>query len=176
MELPAIHSRAGGETAGASMGESGSVQRQGSGPGQAQRRAINLAVLAGALILLGLVAAAVYRMNRTRAASARPPAAADQPGAPRGGRAVTAAVPIKLTPQARVAAERYRCVCGCNDPLSTCTCSRTPGSRDMKEYLQELVDQREGMQEIDRAMVERYGAAALLSNPPSESGTSGPDR
>src|SRR5262249_39785561 len=68
---------------------------------------------------------------------------------------------VALSPQARVLAERIKCVCGCNDPLVICTCKKTPGSQDMKKYLQELVDAGKTPGEIESAMVARYGPKAL---------------
>ena len=64
-----------------------------------------------------------------------------------------------LTPQARLLAERLVCVCGCDDILATCTCTETPGSRDMKKYLQQLVDEGKNPLEVENAMVARYGEA-----------------
>jgi cytochrome c-type biogenesis protein CcmH/NrfF len=128
-------------------------------------RAINLAVVAGVIVLIGLVAFAIFRQRQhaPSGAAAEDAAAAGGAGEP-GGTAITAAT-ITLTPEARIAAERYRCVCGCNDPLNVCTCTRTPGSIDMKKAVQELVDQKKMPAEIDQAMVARYGEAVLLSNP-----------
>jgi cytochrome c-type biogenesis protein CcmH/NrfF len=122
--------------------------------------------VAGAVVLIGLVAFALYRRSQS-AVPAEAPAAGDQApeAAPAEGTAITAVVPIRLTPEASVAAERYRCVCGCNDPLSVCTCTETPGSRDMKTYLQSLVDEKRPMGEIDAAMVAKYGGLVLLSTP-----------
>ena len=68
---------------------------------------------------------------------------------------------VALSPQARVLAERIKCVCGCNDQLSICTCKKTPGSQDMKKYLQELVNAGKTPGEIESAMVARYGPKAL---------------
>jgi hypothetical protein len=62
-------------------------------------------------------------------------------------------------------AERYRCVCGCNDPLGLCTCRLSRGSEEMKTELKTLTDQHLLPEEIDRAMTAKFGAAALLSNP-----------
>jgi cytochrome c-type biogenesis protein CcmH/NrfF len=110
----------------------------------------------------------LYRKGATNPAPEAAPEA--EPGAGEGaepgpGTAITAAS-VALSPEAQIATERYRCVCSCNDPLSVCTCVQKPGSIDMKEYVQELVDQKKTPAEIDRAMVERYGEGVLLSQPP----------
>lgn len=68
---------------------------------------------------------------------------------------------VALTPQARMLAERYMCVCGCGDILSTCSCLKTPGSRDMKQLLQRLVDEGKSPSEIKTEMVAVYGQAAI---------------
>ncbi len=91
-----------------------------------------------------------------------PPAAGQAPAASSSGGVVTAVLDdIALSPKARLLAERFRCVCGCNDLLSVCTCNKTPGSRDMKQYLQQLVDEGKGTTEIEKAMVARYGPDVL---------------
>jgi cytochrome c-type biogenesis CcmH protein len=139
---------------------------------------VNLAAVVGGVILIGLVALALYRRNNPPA----PPGAVapsgsgatDAPMPPEGGAPITATVPVRLSPEASIIAERYRCVCSCNDPLSECTCAQKPGSNDMKSYVQELVDQKKTGREIDEAMVARYGAAALLSNPPAAARASQP--
>ena len=135
-------------------------------------RGTNIAVIAAGVILIGLVAVAVYRMNRTNHPSGNGIVSVDGSGAPVTGSTVSAPLPVDLSPQAQVASERYRCVCGCNDPLSECTCTQTPGSYDMKEHLQSLVDAGMSLEELDQGMVERYGDQALLSNPFQE--TAGP--
>src|SRR5262245_9716379 len=129
-------------------------------------RTVNVAVLAGAVVLIGLVAFALYRRNH--AGPAQPPTEAGAPAqpadasVPEQGTPIAAQVPIHLTPEASIIAERYHCVCSCNDPLTVCTCSKTPGSRDMKQYVQELVNQKKSGKEIDAAMAARYGPNVLI--------------
>lgn len=152
-------------------------------PQPGRPRPVNLAIVAGGAILLGLVALSLYR--RTAQAPAEPSGAAAgqdpgaaSPAATEGqaqGTLITA-VAMNLTPEASIIAERYRCVCSCNDPLSVCTCTLTPGSIDMKKYVQELVSQKKTAGEVDEAMVARYGEAVLLSNAPAPSGQPAPAR
>jgi len=78
-----------------------------------------------------------------------------------GGTVSTTIEDIALSPKARLMAERLKCVCGCNDILATCTCKKTPGSRDMKKYLQELVTAGKTPSEVESAMVARYGEKVL---------------
>jgi hypothetical protein len=123
--------------------------------------------VAGAVVLIGLVAFALYRNSLPGAPSA-PPASSPTPApgggtqSPAQGTPITAPLPVRLTPEASIIAERYRCVCSCNDPLNVCTCSKTPGSRDMRLYVQQLVDKKMSGPEIDKAMIDRYGAGVLI--------------
>jgi Cytochrome C biogenesis protein len=142
-------------------------------PGQDTRspRSVNLAAVAGGIVLIGLVAFALYRKERPVAPPITVPpagaAAAAEPNAPAvlEGTAIGVPIPMHLTPEAAIIAERYRCVCGCNLPLNACTCSNTPGSRDMKALVQQLVDEKKTGAEIDAAMVARFGEKALMSHP-----------
>ncbi len=142
-----------------------------------QPRLISLVAVAGAVILIGLVSFALYRRSHPAGPSPEPapaegePAQAREQATPIVGTPIAAPVPVRLTPEASIVAERYRCICSCNDPLNVCTCTRTPGSRDMKMYVQELVDQKKSGKQADEAMVARYGPAVLLSNPPATPAT-----
>jgi hypothetical protein len=131
--------------------------------------------VAGAVIVIGLVSFALYRRSHQAPQVAEPVQAgggeaagqdAGAAGTPVAGTPIAAPLPIRLSPEASIAAERYRCICSCNDPLNVCTCTRTPGSRDMKTYVQELVNQKKSGKEIDAAMIARYGAGVLQSNAP----------
>ena len=142
---------------------------QGAGGPPAPPRLANLVVVAGAVVLIGLVAFALYRNSHPGAPAAPPgPAATPAPAAgtenPAQGTPIAAPLPVRLTPEASILAERYRCVCSCNDPLNVCTCTKTPGSRDMRLYVQELVDKKKTGAEIDAAMVGRYGPAVLIAS------------
>ena len=150
------------ETEGGDRGGAGTPPRT-----PEQPRLVNLAAVAGAVVLVGLVAFALYRKSHP---AAPPPATAPAGGAgqgetgtgPAAGTPISAPLPVRLTPEATIIAERYRCVCSCNDPLNVCTCTKTPGSRDMRTYVQELVNQKKTGGEIDAAMVARYGANVLM--------------
>jgi len=151
-----------------------------------QNRPVPMAAIAGAIILVGLVAFALYRRGLTTPTMAPPaepsapaaapapapapapadaaaPAPGDAAGAPQGT-AIAAQVPTRLSPEASVLAERYRCVCGCNLTLSVCTCRNDKGSEDMKKALNVLVDQHKSPAEADQAMAAQFGPVALLSN------------
>ena len=150
------------ETQGTKSGTPGRPE----GPGD-QPRAINLAVVVGGVVLIGLVAFALYRRSHPPAPppAAAAPAHAGEPAAPEKGTPIAAQIPIHLTPEATIIAERYRCVCSCNDPLNVCTCSKTPGSRDMRQYVQQLVNEKKSWKEIDEAMASRYGPSVLIATP-----------
>jgi hypothetical protein len=96
-------------------------------------------------------------------AGAAAPAPGDAASAPQGT-SIAAQVPTRLSPEASVLAERYRCVCGCNLTLSVCTCRNDKGSEDMKKALNVLVDQHKSPAEADQAMAAQFGPVALLSN------------
>ncbi|HYS03765.1 MAG TPA: cytochrome c-type biogenesis protein CcmH [Candidatus Dormibacteraeota bacterium] len=140
---------------------------QGAGRPPAQPRLANLVVVAGAVVLIGLVAFALYRKSHTGAPGAAPEPSATPAQAgtenPAQGTPISAPLPVRLSPEASIIAERYRCVCSCNDLLNVCTCSKTPGSRDMRLYVQELVNAKKTGQEIDAAMVGRYGSGVLVA-------------
>ncbi|HEU4402898.1 MAG TPA: cytochrome c-type biogenesis protein CcmH [Candidatus Polarisedimenticolia bacterium] len=127
-------------------------------------RSTSLAAVAGVVILIGLGAFALYRRSRLEPPPDAP-AAAPAATTPPAGTPITAIVPFKLSPEASVLAERYRCICNCNLALNVCTCSKTPGSNDIKAYLQERVNEKKTAAEIDQEMVAKYGEQVLMSNP-----------
>ncbi len=116
------------------MDESQGADRSGTqGPGRppAQPRLANLVVVAGAIILIGLVAFALYR-NSHPGAPAAPPEASATPAQTAGtenpvqGTPIAAQLPVRLTPEASIIAERYRCVCSCKDPRDRPLSQRSP--------------------------------------------------
>lgn len=123
------------------------------------------AAVAGLVLLVGIVGFALVRRQSPQPtppqAEAEAPAAADTT-------LIKAEVPALLSPEARIMTERYRCVCGCDDRLSVCTCQNTPGSRDMKAYVEELVSAGRSIRDIDQAMIERYGKQVLYDAPEGE--------
>jgi hypothetical protein len=136
--------------------------------GAAPQRTVPVAALAGAVVLIGLVGFALYRRGTTSTpATAETPAAAATDGATPAeqGTPIVAKAPYRLSPEAAILAERYRCICGCNDNLSVCTCRNPNGSEDMKRHVQELADAGKTPEEADAAMEEKFGAASLLKNP-----------
>ena len=144
---------------------------EGGGRPPAGTRTLPVAAIAGALILVGLVGVALYRRSTGATGAPAPPdGAAPETGAASppdagGGATISVKAPVRLSPEAAILAERFRCVCGCNDPLPICTCRNPNGSEDMKTFLQDLARQGLVPDEVDRKMSEKFGAAALLSNP-----------
>ena len=116
------------------------------------------AAVAGLVLLVGIVGFALVRRQSPQSpgpqAEAKPSAAADTT-------LIKAEIPALLSPEARIMTERYRCVCGCGDRLSVCTCQNIPGSRDMKAYVEEMVSAGRSIRDIDQAMIERYGEQVL---------------
>ncbi len=157
------------------MQETGGEERAGGAPPARppeQPRVVNLAAVAAFVVLIGLVAFALYRKGHPVApapetAPAGPAAKQESGTGPAAGTAITATLPVRLTPEATIIAERYRCVCSCNDPLNVCTCTKTPGSHDMRTYVQELVNQKKSGKEIDAAMIARYGPNVVMSGAPA---------
>jgi hypothetical protein len=127
-------------------------------------RTVPVAALAGAVVLIGLVGFALYRRGTTTSPAAPPPAS-DGAAATEQGTPIVATAPFRLSPEAAILAERYRCICGCNDNLSVCTCRNPNGSEDMKRHLQGLADEGKTPEEADAAMEAKFGAASLLKNP-----------
>jgi len=119
-------------------------------------------------ISAGMIAFALYvRMRGETAGNAADtsPVAASMDG-PEAGSTVgnTPVLPVllDLSPETRIAAQRYRCICGCPDTLSACKCSKDPGGITMKNHLQGLVDRALSTEELDREMVRNYGEEVLL--------------
>jgi hypothetical protein len=136
------------------------------------KRPLPVAAIAGAVILVGLVGFALYRRSAAPPTGESAPAAEVTPGETTasgeqaaGGTAIRATPPVHLSPEAAVLAERYRCVCGCNDPLGLCTCNLPNGSDDMRLFLEDQAQQHRTPEEIDREMTARFGPEALLTNP-----------
>ncbi len=92
-----------------------------------------------------------------------PPAGAPEVEGPAGGAGPVTAVAtdIRLSPAARVLAEKFMCVCGCEMLLAECTCKKDPGGISMKKHLQSLVDRRLSPPEVSDEMVRAYGSAVL---------------
>ena len=119
-------------------------------------------------ISAGIVAFALYeRMRGETAGEAAEtfPVLAPTDG-PEAGSVVreTLVLPVQLdlSPETRIAAERYRCICGCPDTLSACTCTKDPGGITMKNHLQGLVDRGLSTGELDQEMLKKYGEEVLL--------------
>ncbi len=99
-----------------------------------------------------------------RAGAGDEQAAAGSPapaGIPPAGAVSARVSEVVLSPRAQVYAEKFKCACGCGHYLAECFCQNTPGSIDMKQYLQSLVDQGLTPGEVEEAMVERYGPGVL---------------
>lgn len=154
--------------AGEGMSEAGETGGPQADSGVRAPRTVPVAALAGAVVLIGLVGFALYRRGTTSAPGAAPaPATADSGAAPtdEGGTPIVAQTPFRLSPEASILAERYRCVCGCNDNLSVCTCRNPNAAEDMKRLLQGLANEGKTPEEADAAMEAKFGAASLLKNP-----------
>ena len=54
------------------------------------------------------------------------------------------------------------CICDCKMKLLPCTCEEVRGSKEIKEFVQELVEQGLSKSEVMDSLVERYGQAVLI--------------
>ena len=122
-------------------------------------------------LLVAVVAVAVVALGLLQKSSPGE-AAAPVPKSPAIGTTVVEQVSVPvlgdLSPETRVAAERFRCICGCPDILSACLCTKNPGGITMKNTLQALVDRGLTGDDLDRTMVEKYGPEVLLFAPAHE--------
>lgn len=133
-------------------------------PPPAPRRRGGWAVLA--VLFAGAAVAGFLLYRRTAAGTAR--AGAEAGGAPPSG-ALIATLPVQLSPKAAVIADRFRCLCGeCTDTLGACTCTRDKGSNEMKTALNQIVEEKKTIPEIEAAMAARFGPGVFVSAPASE--------
>lgn len=111
------------------------------------------------LVFVGAAIAGAFLYKRT---AGRPPSAQAASAPPPG--TLIASVTVQLKPKAAIIADRYNCLCGdCHDTLGACTCTRDRGSNEMKTALNQIVEEKKTLEEIDAAMVARYGSRVLVS-------------
>jgi len=109
------------------------------------------------------------RAAELQAGAPVPAAEADRGAAPSGkgapaspaGSVEVSISDVILSAPAKIQAEKFKCVCGCNMTLAECNCQKTPGGLEMKQFLQSLVDRGLSPADIERAMVEKYGPAVI---------------
>src|SRR6266446_6620573 len=77
----------------------------------------NLAAVAGAIVLILLLGLALYRRHHARTAPGEEGGEVPAESTPPKGTPSTAVLPYRLSPEASIIAERYRCVCGCAELL-----------------------------------------------------------
>jgi len=54
------------------------------------------------------------------------------------------------------------CICGCKMELLPCTCEEARGSKEIKQFVQKMVDEGLSKSEGIGQLVERYGRAILI--------------
>lgn len=70
---------------------------------------------------------------------------------------------VKLNPEAIEIVRELNCICGkCQMELLTCTCEELNGSRELKIFVQKLVDDGLSKSEAIAHLVERYGQGILI--------------
>ncbi len=142
--------------------ENPNVPEGATAPGPSRRRA-NLALIL-ILVLAGIAAVVLLRPAR-RTGAPDPQAPAPEAGqVPRG----IIAVLVKLSPEAALVADRYRCPCGDGqETLGKYDCADDDAGDEMKTTLNRIVAEQKSLAAIDDAMVEKYGPAVLASSLPS---------
>jgi len=60
--------------------------------------------------------------------------------------------------------KELNCICGCKMELLPCTCEELRGSKEIKHFVQTLVDEGLLKSEVVGRVVEKYGQAVLIRN------------
>jgi len=74
-----------------------------------------------------------------------------------GAQSLSPALDVKATE----IINELNCVCGCKMVLSTCTCEEVKGSREIRFFVQDLVNMGSSKAEILNRLQEKYGAGIL---------------
>ena len=70
---------------------------------------------------------------------------------------------VALTSNATEIVKELNCVCGCRMELLPCTCEELRGSKEIKQFVQTLVDEGLSKSEAVGRLVERYGQRILIN-------------
>lgn len=124
----------------------------------AQQRPTVTIVLTGAvMILIGLVLGYLkgfkYGVNLNRGPAARAPSAPSLPAYPSN--------PALDLMTAEIIKE-LNCVCGCKMELSPCTCDEKGGAKEIRTFVQTLVQRQVTRAEMIKHLTEKYGEAVLI--------------
>jgi hypothetical protein len=129
-------------------------------PAPSGRNARNIFFL---IVALALVLAGFLLFRRGGGPATAPAAPTVGGTTPPAGLNVVEA-PVKLTPEATLVADRFKCLCGnCQDTLGKCVCTRDKGSNEMKTALNRIVAEKKSLAEIEAAMVDKFGSGVLAA-------------
>ncbi len=70
---------------------------------------------------------------------------------------------IELSSGAIEIAKELNCICGCKMELLPCTCDELKGSKEIKAFVQTLVDEGLSRSEALGRLVEKYGQDVLIA-------------
>jgi hypothetical protein len=130
-------------------------------PAPSGRNARNMLFL---IVALALILAGFLLFRRGGAPAGAPAVPVAEGKTPPPGLNVVEA-PVKLTPEATLVADRFKCLCGnCQDTLGKCVCTRDKGSNEMKTALNRIVAEKKTIAEIEAAMVEKFGTGVLAAS------------
>lgn len=111
---------------------------------------IGVSLLIG--FLIGYIAGFRYRtgLNRQDLSRVPPPSLQMEPPT------------LHLSAQAQEIIRELNCVCGCKMELSPCTCEDARGSKEIKQFVQELINQGLSKSKVIEQVVEKYSKDILI--------------
>lgn len=92
------------------------------------------------------------RFNRESLSSAMPQQFQKQPSR------------VDVSSRAMEIIRELNCICGCKMELLPCTCEESRGSKEIKQFVQTLVDEGLSKSAVVGRVVEKYGQAVLIRN------------
>lgn len=69
---------------------------------------------------------------------------------------------MNLSAQAEEIIRELNCVCGCKMELSPCTCEEAKGAKEIKQLVQELIDQGLSKSKVIEQVVDKYSEDILM--------------
>lgn len=60
--------------------------------------------------------------------------------------------------------KELNCICDCKMELFPCTCDEPKGSKEIKQFVQTLIDEGLSKSEVIARIVKKYGQAVLIKN------------
>lgn len=69
---------------------------------------------------------------------------------------------LNLSPEALQVVKELNCICGCRMELLPCTCDEPRGSKEIRLFVQGLVDKGLSKPDVIERVVEKYSSAVLI--------------